>query len=114
MDIVGSEAARSEGSAVTRLIAALDEVAAEAVAGRPLRDALLALDAARARLDAQVARRLHAFDASREWAAEGAHSAAAFLVARTRCARGDAHRYVRVARELAELDDTSRHGPPAP
>src|SRR5207247_1566127 len=34
-------------------------------------------------------------------------SAAAFLVTKTRCARGDAHRRVRVAREVEALDQTA-------
>lgn len=78
------------------------------MSGRSLRDELLALDAARARLDAEAARRLRAFDASLEWAAEGSRSAAAFLVTHTRCARGEAHHRVRVAREIAELEVTAR------
>ena len=72
---------------------------------------LLALERARARLDAEVARRLREFDRSCEWAAHGSRSAAAFLVTKTRCARGEAYRRVRVAREVEALErDCSRVG----
>ncbi|HTK17566.1 MAG TPA: DUF222 domain-containing protein [Acidimicrobiia bacterium] len=65
------------------------------------------MERARARLDAEVARRLREFDRSCEWAAHGSRSAAAFLVTNTRCARGEAHRRVRVAREVEALDQTA-------
>jgi hypothetical protein len=89
------------------LVSALDELASEDVTGRSLADELLTLDRARARLDAEVARRLRAFDRSLEWATSGARSAAAFLITHTRCASGEAHHRVRVARELDALDDTA-------
>src|SRR5438552_364655 len=95
-------------SAVERLHEAIDELAAaDLTCGLSVGDELLALERVRARLDAQVARRLREFDRSCEWAAHGARSAAAFLVANTRCARGDAYRRVRVAREIEALDDTA-------
>ena len=94
-------------SAVARLHEVLDELAAEDVSGGSLRDDLLELDRARARLDAEESRRLRAFDRSCEWALSGAGSAAAFLVTRTRMARGEAHLRVRVARQVEELDATA-------
>jgi hypothetical protein len=94
-------------SSVARLHEAIDELAVADLRFGSLGDDLLALERARARLDAEVARRLREFDRSCEWAAHGSRSAAAFLVTNTRCARGDAHRRVRVAREVDELEPTA-------
>ena len=94
-------------SSVERLHEAIDELAAGDLRCGSLGDDLLALERARARLDAEVARRLRKFDRSCEWAAHGSRSAAAFLITNTRCARGDAHRRVRVAREIDALDHTA-------
>ena len=94
-------------SSVERLHEVLDELAAVDLRFGSLGDELLALERARARLDAEVARRLREFDRSCEWAARGSRSAAAFLVTNTRCARGDAHRRVRTAREVEALDQTA-------
>ena len=89
------------------LHAVLDELAAQDVVGISLRDELLELERARARLDAEVARRLLAFDQSHEWSVDGSKSAAAYLVKHTRCARGEANHRMRVAREMGELDETA-------
>jgi hypothetical protein len=94
-------------SAVERLHEAIDELAAVDLRYGSVGEELLALERARARLDAQVARRLREFDRSCEWAAHGSRSAAAFLVTNTRCARGDAYRRVRVAREVEALEQTT-------
>jgi hypothetical protein len=94
-------------SSVERLHEAIDELAAGDLRFGSLGKDLLALERARARLDAEVARRLREFDRSCEWAAHGSRSAAAFLVTNTRCARGDAQRRVRVAREVEALDQTA-------
>jgi hypothetical protein len=93
---------------VERLHKAIDELASDDLGYGSVGDDLLSLERARARLDAEVARRLREFDRSCEWAARGARSAAAFLVAKTRCARGDAYRRVRVAREVEALEQTTR------
>ena len=94
--------------AVERLHEAIDELAAGDLRfGSVSGDELLALERARARLDAEVARRLREFDRSCEWAVHGSRSAAAVLVTNTRCSRGDAHRRVRVAREVEALDQTA-------
>src|SRR6478672_10877276 len=95
------------GNAIARLYEALDELAAEDVTGGSVRDDLLELERARARLDAETARRLRAFDRSCEWMVAGARSAAGFLVTGTRAGRGDAHHRVRVAREVDELPATA-------
>src|SRR3954469_22735063 len=94
-------------SAVERLHEAIDELAAVDLRYGSVGEERLALERARARLDAEVARRLREFDRSGEWAAHGSRSAAAFLVTKTRCARGDACRRVRTAREVDALDDTA-------
>ena len=94
-------------SSVERLHEAIDELAAVDLRYGSVGEELLALERARARLDAEVARRLREFDRSCEWAAHGSRSAAAFLVTNTRCARGDAYRRVRVAREVEALEQTA-------
>src|SRR5258708_27572466 len=95
-------------SSVERLHEAIDALAAgELCYGSVSGEELLALERARARLDAEVTRRLREFDRSCEWAVHGSRSAAAFLVAKTRCARGDAYRRVRVAREVEALEQTA-------
>src|SRR5438128_6882873 len=94
-------------AAVERLHEAIDELAAVDLRYGSVGEELLALERARARLDAEFARRLREFDRSCEWSAHGSRSAAAFLVANTRCARGDAHRRVRVARDIEALEQTA-------
>src|SRR5438552_15111586 len=95
-------------TAVERLHEAIDALAAvDLCYGSVSGEELLALERARARLDAEVARRLREFDRSCEWAAHGSRSAAAFLVTNTRCARGDAYRRARVAREVEALEQTA-------
>jgi len=63
MPAAGSAPSRS---AIARLYEALDELAAEDVTTASLRDDLLELEQARARLDAETSRRLRAFDRSCE------------------------------------------------
>ena len=94
-------------SSVERLHEVIDELAAGDLRFGSLGEDFLALERARARLDAEVARRLREFDRACEWAAHGSRSAAAFLVTNTRCARGEAHRRVRVAREVEALEQTA-------
>src|SRR4051794_20580842 len=89
--------------AVERIEQGVDALAEERVTGRSLRDELVVLERLRSRLDAEVARRLVAFDLSVEWSADGARSAAAWLVAKTRCASSGAHHRVHVARQLAAM-----------
>jgi hypothetical protein len=93
-------------SSVDRLHETIDELSAEDLGFGSVGEDLLSLERARARLDAEIARRLREFDRSCEWAS-GARSAAAFLVTNTRCARGDAYRQVRVAREIEALEQTA-------
>ncbi len=86
--------------AVESVESAVDALAAECVAGRPLRDDLLSLERVRARLDAEIARRLVEFDRSVEWSVDGARSAAGWLVAKTRAATGHVHHRMHVARQI--------------
>jgi len=94
-------------SSVEHLHEVIDKLAVVDLRYGSVGEDLLALERARARLDAEVARRLREFDRSCEWAAHGSRSAAAFLVTNTRCARGDAYRRVRVAREVEALEQTA-------
>jgi hypothetical protein len=94
-------------SGVERLHEVIDELVAVDLRFGSVGEELLALERARARLDAEVARRLREFDRSCEWAAHGSRSAAAFLVTNTHCSRGDAYRRVRVAREVEALEQTA-------
>ena len=79
-------------SAVERLHEVIDGLAAVELRYGSLGEELLALERARARIDAETARRLREFDRTCEWAAHGSRSAAGFLVTKTRCARGEAYR----------------------
>lgn len=67
-------------------------------------DEILELDRLRARLEAQVSRRLGEFDRRLEHTIWRFGSAAAWLGAAGRVASDDAHRRVRVARHMHELD----------
>jgi hypothetical protein len=84
---------------VEELTTAIDGLASddvEPVAG----DEIVVLLAERARLDAQISRRVRAFDTSGEWALDGARSASAWLRHRCRLTDRDAHRLVRTARHV--------------
>jgi len=95
-------------SSVVRLHETIDALAAGDMRyGSVSGEELIALERARARLDAEVTRRLREFDRSCEWAVHGSRSAPAFLVTNTRCGRRDAHRRVRVAREVEALEHTA-------
>ncbi len=89
--------------AVEQIENAINELADEEVVGCSLRDELVGLERSRARLDAEIARRLVEFQSSGEWAMEGARSAAGWLAAKTRCTSRVANHRVHVARQLAEM-----------
>src|SRR5437868_11068047 len=93
--------------AVAKLFQALDELAADDIVGVAQRDVLTELDRARARLDAEVSRRLGEFDRQGEHRVLGYRSAAGFLQGRMRCARFDAYRRVRGARHVAAMPTIS-------
>ena len=89
--------------AVDNLRAAIDELAAAEIVGFSQREDVAALWCELARLDAQFARRVGALDRSVEWSADGARSAAGWLVAKARAGSGEAHHRVKVARQVAEM-----------
>src|SRR3954452_21161469 len=84
---------------IAQLSVAVDALAADAIDG-PLGSDLRELQRLRARLDAEISRRVAAFDKSGEWAVDRARSAAAWL---TRAGRVSAHREVKVARQLRDM-----------
>ncbi len=90
---------------MAKLFEALDELAADDVAGVAQRDVLALLDRARARLDAETSRRLGELDRQGEHRALGYRSAAGFLMGRMRCARHEAYRRVRVARHVEGMPE---------
>jgi hypothetical protein len=57
----------------------------------------------RSRLDAQVSRRVAAFDASREWELDGKRSAVAWLAHAWRASNGAAQREVKTARQVRAM-----------
>src|SRR3954449_11851025 len=95
-------------SLVAELSTIIDELAAEPLEGRSLRDEILEIERLRTRLDAEAARRLRAFDVSCEWSVDGSRSAAAYLARHTRCAKNEAHARVRTARQVGALDRTAK------
>jgi hypothetical protein len=89
--------------AVEQLEDAIDALLAEDVTGRPLGDELVRLERVRSRLDAGIAQRLADFERQVGWSADGARSAAGWLIAKTRCASGGAHHRMHVARQMAAM-----------
>jgi hypothetical protein len=69
-------------------------------------EAIVALHRQLERLTATVTKAVAAFDASREWEADGARSSAAWMVARCRVAQSTARRRVRLGRELRAMPAT--------
>ncbi len=86
-----------------QLRAEIDALAAADVVGISQRDEITALWREMARLDAQFARRVAELDTSVEWSVDGSRSAASWLVRNLRCATGEAHGRVRVARQVAQM-----------
>ena len=91
---------------IEQLHEALDELAADDVRVAAQADALVELERARTRLDAEIARRVVAMAHTGEHTVFGYKTVKQFLVARTRCAGGEAFRRVRTARELDALPST--------
>ena len=87
--------------AIASLAAAIDELANAELVGR-LGTELIELERLRARLDAQISRRVGEFDRSLECTLSGHRSAAAWLGERCRVGSIDAHARVRVARQVRE------------
>ncbi len=74
------------------------------VSGRDLGDELVELFRLRSMLDAQVSRRVRAFDARGDCVHGGHRTAAAWLMDHCRARPADAYREVRVARAMGDLD----------
>src|SRR5262245_28376945 len=90
------------GDLVEQLHAVLDELAHADVAGLVSGDEIVRLEQASVRLDAQVARRLRAFDRSKEWSTES-RSVTGYVATKTRCSRREASLQVQVARQVDEM-----------
>ena len=69
---------------------------------------VLSVERVRAQRDAEAARLLYRFDMSGEWSLDGSRSCAAFLQRHLRCSEREAHRRVRVARQVHHLEETAR------
>ena len=94
---------------IARLEAAYDELLAEEFAGAPgLTDAMVALGRVRNKHDALDLKATGAFDASKEWMANGSRSAAAWLMTKGRERKGVPQRRVRLARALRAMPRTER------
>ena len=91
---------------ITQISDALDELAAETVAGIPQGDVIVALEGLRTRLEAEVARRIVALHHSCDWT-EGAQSCAAWVRHNTRTSTFVANTRVRLSRSAADLTTTS-------
>ena len=102
---LGCERPGFERPRFERLASAIDELANAEVSGRVGAE-LIELERLRARLDAQVSRRVAAFDRTLEYTLSGHRSAAAWLGERCRVASIEGHGRVRVAREMAECEPT--------
>ncbi len=97
----------TERDALERLASAIDELASTELPGR-VGPELIELERLRARLDAQVSRRVAVFDRSLECTLSGHRSAAAWMADRCRVAAVEGHARVRVARQMAECDSARR------
>lgn len=105
--MVDRPAATNTDGVLARLAGLIDQLAGEDLSGNQ-GATILALDRLSARLDAQVSRRLGAFDQHLEHTSHGYKTAAAWLGAEARVASIDAHTRVRLARHCRQLDAT-RH-----
>jgi len=84
---------------------AIDELFERGAQACSTGDAMIELHRLLARLDAFVTTAAAAFDATREWEADGARSAAAWLATRCRLPRRSARRRVCLGRELRTLPE---------
>src|SRR6266446_7478325 len=79
-------------------------LAIDDVAGRNLAEELVELFRLRSMLDAQLSRRVRAFDGRGDCVNDGHRSTAAWLMDRCRCRPADAYQHVRVGRAVEQLD----------
>src|SRR5690349_6822957 len=82
----------------------IELLASDDVAGRDLSDELVWLYGLRSMLDAQISRRVRAFDRRGDCVNGGHRTTAAWLMDHCRRRPFDAYRDVRVARAVSELD----------
>jgi hypothetical protein len=108
-DVLADDVSAGDGSAggvLVGLRAAVDALVALSSGDRSaLGDgaSVVALSRELARLDAVACGQAAAFDASGEWAADGAHNSVSWVTARTRCPRCDARRRLRLGRAVASM-----------
>jgi hypothetical protein len=86
----------------------IDGLAGEDLARFADGDSVVTLHRQLARLDALLTAVTAEFDANREWAADGARSAAGWTTARCRISSAESRRRLRLGRELAHLPDFAR------
>ena len=91
--------------AIEQLEAALDALADEAPADG---ESLIQLHRLHARFEANLSRTDASFDASAEWSADGAKSAAAWISARCRLPKSVAQRSIRLGRSLRTMPATEQ------
>ncbi|MPY93945.1 MAG: DUF222 domain-containing protein [Acidimicrobiia bacterium] len=99
------------GGVLEELSAAVDgllSVDAHGLSDGELSEALVGLEAERARLDAAEARLVAMWDARKAWAVDGARSGAAWLAWRCRLPRAEARRRVRLARWVRDAPVVER------
>jgi hypothetical protein len=95
-------ASRVSDSAIAQLTSAVGALADEDIPFL-LADDLVALHRLRSRLDAQISRRVRAFDRSKEWALAGARAPGAWLQHVCRMSARDASAEVSTAREVEQM-----------
>jgi hypothetical protein len=93
---------RMSRRAISQLRVAVDALAAEELPWL-LADDLIELQRLRSGLDAQIARRVRAFDRSKEWVLAGARTPGAWLQRECRMSSRDATAEVSVARQVDEM-----------
>ena len=96
------------GMVLDDLKSALDQVCGTDPAALPDGESIVELHRCLSCLEAATTRAVASFDARREWDADGARSAAAWLTGRCRLPRQAARRRVRLGRVLRHLPATER------
>jgi hypothetical protein len=107
--VPGASLGRSLDASLAKLAEVTSELASFRFAdlAEPLvKEAVVALDGCRNRLDATVVHALGVVDARDMWAGDGARSTAGWVAAHTEAARGAASREVRLGRSLRTMPET--------
>ena len=92
--------------ALAAVTAAVAQVPFAELPEQSVKDALVALDGCRNRLDAACAHVAGVFDAQAMWAGDGARSSAGWIAAHAEAARGSAVRDVKLGRALTSMPGT--------